>query len=84
MVGKLVIDLLYLVYFYVFMFYFLKKNIKIYKILKELWCNKNIVVLKLDKGNGVVVLNKSDYNIGLWKIIDDLIKFKCLENDLIV
>ena len=48
--------------------------------MKELRRNKDIVILMPDKGNGVV-LNKSDYNTGLRKIIDDQTKFKPLEND---
>ena len=66
---------------YVSTFHPSKKDIKRHKILKELRRNKDIVILKPDKGNGVVVLNKSDYKTGLRKIIDDQTKFKPLEND---
>ena len=60
MAGKLATDLSHLAHSYVSTFHPSKKNIKTHKILKELRRNKNIVVLKPDKGNGVVVLNKSD------------------------
>ena len=81
MAGKLATDLSHLAHSYVSTFHPSNKDTKTHKILKELLRNKNIAVLKPDKGNGVVVLNKSDYNTGLRKIIDDPTKFKPLEND---
>ena len=78
---KLATDLSHLTHSYVSTFHPSKKDIKRHKILRELRLNNNIVVLKPDKVNGVVVLNKSDYNPGLRKIIDDQTKFKPLEND---
>jgi len=39
------------------------------------------VIVKPDKGNGVVILNKADYNTSLMSIISDTNKFKLLEDD---
>ena len=38
------------------------------RVLKEIRKNKNIVILKLDKGHGAVVLDRSDYDQGILKI----------------
>ena len=53
-------------------------NLKSYKLLKELRKNKNIVILKPDKGNGAVVLDRTAYDGGILKIISDTSKFKVL------
>ena len=50
-------------------------------MLKILLKNKDIVILKQDKGNGVVILNKVDYIKGINKIGNDKHKFKELSND---
>ena len=42
---------------------------------------KDIVILKPDKGNGVVILNKVDYVKGINEIVNDKSKFKELNND---
>ena len=55
------------------------KDFKTHKILKNLHKNNNIVILTPDKGNGVVVLNRSDYLEGILNIIND--KHKCKELD---
>jgi len=39
-----------------------QKDIKTREILNQLRKNKDIVVLKPSKGNGIVLLNKADYN----------------------
>ena len=49
--------------------------------LKEIRKNKNIVILKPDKGNGVVVLDRSDYDQGILKIINDTSKFRLIRED---
>ena len=56
-------------------------DIKTHKILTNLRKNIDIVVLKPDKGNGVVVLNRTDYTKGIMDIINDTHKFKELDND---
>ena len=55
----------------------LKKN----KILKELRKNKNVVLLKPDKGNGIVVMDRDVYDLGILNIINNNTKFKVIEND---
>ena len=56
-------------------------DLKSYKLLKDLRKNKNIVILKPDKGNGVVVLDRTAYDGGILKIISDTSKFKVLAED---
>ena len=50
------------------------------RILNDLRRNPNVVILKPDKGNGVVILNRSDYDSGLLKIISDSTKFKPIKS----
>ena len=59
----------------------LLKDIKTHKILNKLRKNNDIFSLKLDKGNGVVILNRKDYNKGILDIVNDAEKFKELDND---
>ncbi|XP_068758087.1 uncharacterized protein [Montipora capricornis] len=56
-------------------------DLKKHRVLKELRSNKNIVILKPDKGNGVVVLDCADYDQGLLKIISDTSKFRPIKED---
>ena len=56
------------------------KDIKTHKILSQLRRNSDIVILKPDKGNGVVRLNRKDYNKVLLDIVNDADKFKELDN----
>ena len=39
------------------------------------------MILKPDKGNGVVALDRTDYNSGILSILNDKSKFKLLEED---
>ena len=55
--------------------------IKTHKVLKSLRKNSNIVVLKPDKGNNVVAVNKTDNIKGILDIINDTNKFAKLESD---
>ena len=80
-VGKLKADLLHLAQPYVSSFRPLQKDIKTHKTLNQLRRNKEIVLLKPDKSNGVVVLHRSDYNKGILDIVSDSNKFKDLTND---
>ena len=50
-------------------------------MLKNLHKNKDIVILKPDKGNRVVVLNKLDHIKGINDIINDKQNFKELSTD---
>jgi len=54
---------------------------KEWKILKSLRRNKNIVILKPDKGNGVVVLDRATYNQSILNLITDSSKFNNLNCD---
>ena len=49
--------------------------------LRELLKRRDIVFCKPDKGNGVVILDKSDYNDKLLSILKDKSKFKQLQED---
>ena len=46
------------------------------KALNNLVENKDIVIQKTDKGNNVIILNRSDYISKLSKILEDTSKFK--------
>ena len=48
---------------------------------KQLSTNNNIVITKPDKGNGVVIMNRSDYLSKLLDIVSDPTKFKLLTED---
>ena len=54
---------------------------KKHRILKELRKNTNIVILWPDKGNGVVILDRQEYDKGLFKIINYTTKFRVLTSD---
>ena len=57
------------------------QDLKKHRILKELRKNKNIVILRPDKGNGVVILDRSIYNQSISNILSDTTKFKKLSSD---
>ena len=44
--------------------------------LKHWIKNKELVIQKADKGNNIIVLNRSDYISKLSKILEDTFKFK--------
>ena len=52
--------------------------LKKHRILKRLANNKDIVILRPDKGSGTVILNRDDYIKKLSDIINDTSKFKKL------
>ena len=54
---------------------------KEWKILKSLRRNKNIVILRPDKGNGVVVLDRITYDDSILNLISDSSKFNKLNCD---
>ena len=54
-----------------------------FKILKNLRNDNSIFVMKPDKGNGVVILNRYDYYSKMETILDETSKFKLLEQDLV-
>ena len=65
------------VYKYTPSFNSLKKD----KILQKLKCNKDIVITRLDKGNGVVILNRDEYIKSMTEFISDQKKFRKLKED---
>ena len=50
-------------------------------VLRNLRKNKNIVITKPDKGNGVVILDRELYNNAIQEIISDTSKFQNLKED---
>ena len=48
------------------------------KVLKDLSSRKDIIIQKADKGNSVVILNKSDYIKRMTEMLSDIDKFKKL------
>ena len=53
-------------------------------ILKKLKNDKSIVILRPDKGNGVVVLDRIQYDNAIKEIINDETKFKELPEDVTI
>ena len=56
-------------------------SISDHQTLKNLAKNKDIVIIKLDKGNGAVVMNRSDYVTKMNDILVDTSKFEKLNAD---
>ena len=79
--GKLISDLSYLAHSFVFSYRPTTADLKKHQVFKELRSNNNIVILKPDKGNGVVVLDRADYDQGILKIIGDTSKFRPIKED---
>ena len=52
-----------------------------HRVLRNLRENKDIVTTKLDKGNGVVILDRKLYNNAIEEIISDSSKFEKLNED---
>ena len=46
--------------------------------IKSLRSNKHILITKPDKGSGIVVLNRSEYDKNMVAILSDITKFECL------
>ena len=57
------------------------KDLKKLKILKRLKKNKDIIILRPDKGNGVVVLHKVVYNNAISDLLSEDTKFTKLQSD---
>lgn len=49
--------------------------------LRNLSKDKTIVIMKPDKGNGIVIMNKEDYHNKMQDIISDTTKFKIINED---
>ena len=52
-----------------------------HRVLRNLRKNKDIVITKPDKGNGVVILDRKLYHNAIQKIISDTSKFEKLNED---
>ena len=52
-----------------------------HRVLRNLRKNKNIVIMKPDKGNGVVILDQKLYDHAIEEIISDTSKFEKLSED---
>ena len=48
------------------------------KVLRDVSSRENIIIQKTDKGNSVIILNKSDYLKRIKEILSDIDKFKKL------
>ena len=53
-----------------------RSTLRKHGILKKLKSDKSIVILRPDKGNGVVVLDRNQYDNAIKEIISDITKFK--------
>ena len=69
------VDLAYLANNYTSSYRPSKAALKKHSILKKLKNNKNIIITRPDKGNGVVIMNRSDYHDAIMRIINDTSKF---------
>ena len=55
------------------------ENRKLHKVLSDLQADKSIRVCSFDKGNGIVILNATDYTAKLDQIIGDTDKFRMVD-----
>ena len=58
-----------------------KHSLKKLKILQKLISQKDIIITHPDKGNGIDVLNRSDYINSMTQLTSDKKKFNKLTND---
>ena len=78
---KLKSDLSHLAHLYVSSHRISASDMKKHIVLKRLHKNEKIVILRADKGNSVVIVNKDDYMNGIMDVINDRSKFKKLSTD---
>ena len=55
--------------------------LKKHRILKKLKGNKDKVITHPDKGNGVVIMNRKDYDKAMCDILENSSKFRKLKKD---
>ena len=79
--SKIVADLSHLAHGYVSSYRPTTADLKKHSILRSLRRNRDIVILKPDKGNGIVILDRTAYDNGLFSIINDSSKFKPISKD---
>ena len=58
-----------------------QKTLQKHRILKRLQQNKDIVITRPDKGNGVIILDRTEYSKMVYEIVNDSSKFLKLEGD---
>ena len=73
--------LLYLANFYFYNYKPSPRILRQYRVLRNVRKNKDIVITKPDKGNGVVILDRKLYNNAIEGIIPDTSKFEKLNED---
>ena len=78
---KLKADLSYLAQIYANSFKPSAKDNKTHKALKNLRKNSNVIFLKLDKGKGVLVVNKEDHIKGILDMLNGTSKVAKFESD---
>ena len=79
--GRIKTELSHLAYSYVDAHRPTANDWRKHRALRELKRNPNIVILKPDKGNSVVIMDRKQYNLNMLKIINDTNKFKLLKDD---
>ena len=82
--GRLKSEISYIAHNYTFNYKPTKSTLNKHRILKRLKNNNNIVILRPDKGSGVVILNKIDYINMVYEVVNDKSKFIKLKKDLAV
>ena len=55
--------------------------LKKHKILEKLWRNKDIVIIRPDKGNGDAAMDRVIYNQQIYALLSDKNKFEKLSED---
>ena len=58
--------------------------IKTEKVLKNLSNDKSICIIRPDKGKGIVLMDKEDYNNKMLEILNDTDTFQIVESDLTI
>ena len=82
--GEVKTQLSYLASSYINNYKPIKSTIVKYKILKNLRKKQDIIITKPDKGNGVIILNRKDYNNMMHELLCDVSKFKILDKDVTI
>ena len=79
--ARLKSELTHLANCYIYRYTPSKSSLKKHKILQKLRSQNNVIITHPDKGNGIVILNRSDYIKSMMELISDKKKFKKLTND---
>ena len=74
----------YLANFYFYNYKPSPRILRQHRVLRSLRKNKDIIITKPDKGNGVVILNQKLCDIAIQEIISDTSKFEKLNEDPIL